>query len=51
MQVLDYIESRESDKKITEKDVFKIHQLTTKKILDSVHHNRRRNEANAIYNQ
>jgi len=51
MQVLDFIESRESDKKITEKDILKIHQLTTKKILDSAHHNRWRNEANAIYNE
>ena len=32
MKVLDYIESRESDHTITEKDIFKIHQLTTKHI-------------------
>jgi Fic family protein len=51
MKVLDYIESRESAKTITEKDVFKIHQLTTKNILDSSHHNRWRNQANAIYNE
>jgi hypothetical protein len=51
MKVLDYIESRESDDKITEKDIFKIHQMTTKNILDLVHHNKRRNEANAVYNE
>lgn len=51
MKVLDYIESRESDDKITEKDIFKIHQLTTKSILDPVHHNKRRNQANAVYNE
>lgn len=50
MKVLDYIESRESAQTITEKDIFKIHQLTTKHILDSVHHNKRRNAANAVYN-
>lgn len=51
MKVLDYIESRESAKTITEKDIFKIHQLTTKDILDKSHHNRRRNQANAVYNE
>ncbi len=51
MKVLDYIESKESANKITEKDIFKIHQLTTKSILDPVHHNKRRNQANAIYNE
>jgi Fic family protein len=51
MKVLDYIESRESDHSITEKDIFKIHQLTTKDILDSSHHNKRRNQANAVYNE
>lgn len=51
MKVLDYIESRESDNTITEKDIFKIHQLTTKNILDPIHHNRRRNQANAVYNE
>lgn len=50
MKVLDYIESKESSKIITEKDIFKIHQLTTKKILDTCYHNKRRNEANAVYN-
>ncbi|OQB42585.1 MAG: hypothetical protein BWY04_00021 [candidate division CPR1 bacterium ADurb.Bin160] len=43
MKILDYIEPREFDNTITEKDIFKIHQLTTKNILDPVHHNRRRN--------
>ncbi|MEI7563322.1 MAG: hypothetical protein WCJ39_06845 [bacterium] len=51
MNVLDYIESREFDHTITEKDIFKIHQMTTKNILDSVHHNRRRDQANAVYNE
>lgn len=51
MKVLDYIESRESDDTITEKDIFKIHQLTTKDILDKSHHHKRRNQANAVYNE
>ncbi len=51
MKVLDYIESRESVKTITEKDIFKIHQLTTKNILDTSHHYKRRNKANAVYNE
>ncbi len=51
MKVLDYIESRESVKTITEKDIFKIHQLTTKNILDTLHHYKRRNQANAVYNE
>lgn len=51
MKVLDYIESRESAKTITEKDIFTIHKLTTKDILDSSNHNRRRNQANAVYNE
>jgi Fic family protein len=51
MKVLDYIESKEWNASITEKDIFKIHQLTTHKILDPVHHNRWRNQANAVYNE
>lgn len=51
MKVLDYIESKELDKTITEKDIFKIHQLTTKNILDRSYHNKRRNQANAVYNE
>ncbi len=51
MNVLDYIEQQESTKEITDKHIFKIHQLTTKKILDSWYHNKRRNEANAVYNE
>lgn len=51
MKVLDYIESKEWNASITEKDIFKIHQLTTHKILDPIHHHRRRNQANAVYNE
>jgi len=51
MKVLTYIESKDSKKTITEKDIFKIHQLSTKNILDSGHHNKRRNQANAVYNE
>lgn len=51
IQVLDYIESQEHKKEITEQDIFWIHQLTTKNVLDSVHHKRRRNQANAVYNE
>lgn len=33
MKVLDYIESREKGSSITEKDIFKIHALTTHNVL------------------
>ena len=42
---------QELNEKITEKDVFKIHKLTTQGILDSSYHNRRRNDQNAVYNE
>ncbi len=51
MKVLDYIESKEWGDVITEKDVFAIHQRTTKNILDNSYHKKRRGEANAVYNE
>lgn len=50
MSVLDYIESKEKAKTITAKDVFMIHELTTKEILSTWLQNKYREQQNAIYN-
>ena len=49
LKVLDYIETRESEEKIEKKDIFKIHKLTTNKILSSWLQNKYREQQNAIY--
>jgi hypothetical protein len=49
--VLDYIESKEGEDKISTKDIFQIHKLTTKDILSSGLQNRYREQQNAIYNK
>lgn len=51
MTVLDYIESREKGSSITEKDILKIHALTTKEILSEWLQNKYRDQQNAIYNK
>ncbi len=51
MKVLDYIESREKGKSITEKDVFQIHALTTHNILSEWLQKAYRRQQNAIYNK
>ena len=51
MNVLDYIEEKESDKNITENDIFKIHALTTKWILSKWLQNKYRDQQNAIYDK
>ena len=51
LTVLDYIESREKGSSITEKDIFKIHALTTKEILSEWLQNKYREQQNAIYNK
>lgn len=51
LKVLDYIESREKGNSITEKDIFKIHELTTHEILSKWLQNRWREQQNAIYNK
>lgn len=51
MNVLDYIEEKESDIQITKNDVFKIHALTTKWILSKWLQNKYRDQQNAIYDK
>jgi Fic family protein len=49
LKVLDYIETKENEKKITHKDIFTIHKLTTKNILSSGLQNKYREQQNAVY--
>ena len=51
LSVLEYIESKETDPKITEKHVFDIHSIVTHKILSKGLQNKYRDLQNAVYDQ
>lgn len=51
IKVLDYIEIEEKKKKITQDHIFRVHSLTTKKILSQGLQNKYRKQQNAIYSK